>query len=135
MKNLLKKTFYIKQAYFYLSVNGVRDFYVESEINLADRDYGTLLTEQFYNPYGYNDLYDLFRSDILSVPEFFKYDFSLSVSKLVTSYPSWASILPATYNPEIAETCFAYCFIKLVLLKPMHTIRALQKNSQCCFRE
>lgn len=108
LKNLLKKTFYIKQAYFYLSVNGVRDFYVESEINLADRDYGTLLTEQFYNPYGYNDLYDLFRSDILSVPEFFKYDFSLSVSKLVTSYPSWASILPATYNPEIAETCFAY---------------------------
>jgi hypothetical protein len=114
IKDALKKTFYIKNGYFYLFVNGVRDFFVESEINLACRDYGTLITEQFYNPYGYTNLYDLFRSDIINVPEFFKYDFSLSASKLVTNYATWGSVLPLNYDPTVAETCYGYFPNRLV---------------------
>lgn len=108
LRNILKKTFYIKNGYFYLFVNGVRDFYCESEINLAYRDYGTLMSEQFYNPYGFSDLYELFRTDLISVPEFYKYDFSLSVSKLAASYVSWGSVLGPSYDPLVESTCFEY---------------------------
>ena len=106
--DILKKTFYIKDAYFYLFVNGVRDFYCESEINLAYRDYGTLNSEQFYNPYGYTNIYELFRTDLISVPEYFKYDFSLSVSKLAASYVSWGSVLGPSYDPLTPSSCFEY---------------------------
>ena len=114
LTNILKKTFYIKNGYFYLFVNGVRDFYCESEVNLADRDYGTQITEQFYNPYGYNDLYSLFRTDIIKVPEFFKYDYSLSVTKIATNNASWSSVLPRSYDPNIPSSCFEYYPNRLV---------------------
>ena len=114
LSNILKSTFYIKNGYFYLFVNGVRDFYCESEINLAYRDYGTLITEKFYDPYGYNNLYDLFRTDLISVPEFYKYDFSLSVSKLAASYISWGSVLSKSYNPDDDATCFEYYKKRLI---------------------
>ena len=42
----------VKWGFFYLSANGVRDFYVESEFNMAYRDYGESDTEKFYDPYG-----------------------------------------------------------------------------------
>lgn len=114
IKDMLKKTFYIKNGYFYLFVNGVRDFYCESEINLSSRDYGTLTTEQFYNPYGYNDLYELFKTDIIKVPEFFKYDYSLSASKALTGFVSWGSILPRGFDPEVAATCLQYYPARMV---------------------
>ena len=114
LQDLLKKTFYIKNGYFYLFVNGIRDFYCESEINLAYRDYGTLMSEQYYNPYGFTDVYQLFRTDLISVPEFFKYDFSLSVSKQAASYVSWGSILGPSYDPTIPSTCFEYYESRMV---------------------
>lgn len=114
LKDLLKKTFYIKHAYFYLFVNGVKDFYCESEINLACRDYGAQLTDQFYDPYGYNNLYNLFRTDLISVPEFFKYDFSLSASKAVTNYASWGAMTYRGYDPLIPSSCFEYYPDRLV---------------------
>lgn len=114
LKDMLKKTFYIKNGYFYLFVNGVKDFYCESEINLADRDYGALPSEQFYNPYGNTNLYELFRTDIIKVPEFFKYDYSLSVSKSAINNTSWASVLPRSYDPDIPMSCFEYYPNRLV---------------------
>jgi len=114
LQNLLKKTFYIKNGYFYLFINGVRDFYCESEINLSCRDYGAQIPEQFYNPYGYNDLYSLFRTDIIKVPEYFKYDYSLSASKVAASYISWGKMLSREFNPDVAETCLQYYPTRMV---------------------
>ena len=113
-KNILNSKFYINNAYFYLFVNGVRDFYCESEINLADRDYGAQPYEQYYNPYGFTNLSALFRSDIIRVPEFYKYDFSMSVSSTVTSFASWGKMLPNGYDPAISETCFSYYPTRLI---------------------
>ena len=112
--NILNSKFYIKDAYFYLFVNGVRDFYCESEVNLADRDYGTQGYEQFYNPTGFTNLSELFRSDIIKVPEFFKYDFSMSVARTVTSFASWGKMLPIGYDPAISESCFSYYPTRMV---------------------
>jgi hypothetical protein len=114
LQDILKKTFYIKNGYFYLFVNGVRDFYCESEINLSCRDYGAQIPEQFYNPYGYNDLYSLFRTDIIKVPEYYKYDYSLSASKVAASYVSWGRMLSREFNPDVAETCLQYYPTRMV---------------------
>jgi hypothetical protein len=112
--NILNSKFYIRDAYFYLFVNGVRDFYCESEINLADRDYGTQTYEQFYNPYGFTNLSELFRSDLIKTPEFYKYDFSMSVARSVTSFASWGKMLPIGYDPAISESCFSYYPTRMV---------------------
>jgi len=107
LKNLLKFNFYVKNGYFYLFNNGVKDFYCESEVNLACRDYGEQISEQFYNPYGYANLYNLFRTDLITVPEFFKYDFSMSAGRLLSTYISWGSVLPRAYDPD-NQACFEY---------------------------
>jgi len=104
----LKGAVGIYDAYFYLFANGVRDIFVESEINLAQRDYGEMMNEQFYDPYRNTDLASLFRSDIIKSGNYFKYDFSLSASKLYSNNISWANILPRDYDPKIAETCYSY---------------------------
>jgi len=78
--------FVLKRAFFYLFNNGVRDFFVESEINLAFRDYGELLHEKHFEPEGYSDYNEMFRSDIITMGNYYKYDFSLSVSKLYNNF-------------------------------------------------
>lgn len=99
-----------KNAWFYLSYNGVRDFYTESELNMAFRDYGEDVTQKFYDVYGnsFNDINVIFRSDYITKPTFYKYDLSLSVSRLFTNVASWGKILPADYNPKLYSSCFEY---------------------------
>jgi len=99
-----------KNAWFYLSYNGVRDFYTESELNMAFRDYGEDVTQKFYDPYGFsfNDINVMFRSDIITKPTFYKYDLSLSVSRLFTNVSSWGKVLPKDYDPKLYSTCFEY---------------------------
>jgi hypothetical protein len=103
-----KISFIIKNAYFYLFNSGVRDFYVESEVNLAFRDYGERDSEKVYIPQGYTDLKAMFRSDIIKSNNYYKYDYSLSVSKLYQNFTSWGSLLPRYYDPEVAESCYSY---------------------------
>lgn len=100
--------FGIEDAYFYLFVNGVRDFFVESEVNLAQRDWGEQLSQQIYDPYRNTDLTSLFRSDIIKSGNYYKYDYSLSVSRLITTNTTWGSILPSSFDPKVAETCYSY---------------------------
>lgn len=103
-------TFALKNVWAYLFCNGVRDFFTESELNMAYRDYGEDDTQKFVDPYGssFNDLDTLFRSDLIKAPVYNKYDLSLSASKLYNNFASWGSILPRDYNPALYSTCFEY---------------------------
>lgn len=101
-------TFEVTNAWFYLFYNGVRDFFVESEINLAFRDYGDLDSQRHYDHTDYTNLPALFRSDIIKSGNYYRYDYSLSVSKLLSNYTGFSSILPRSYDPDIAETCYTY---------------------------
>lgn len=94
--------FSLRNCWFYLFCNGVRDFFVESEINLAFRDYGEDDSDKFYDPYGnvFTDLSYMFRSDLITRSIFYKYDLSLSVSKLFNNFASWSKFLPADYSPS-----------------------------------
>jgi hypothetical protein len=100
--------FYVDQGNFYLFCNGVRDFYVESTINVGYRDYGDSIETMFYNPYGFTDVNQMFRSDIIKTPEFYKYDYSLSANRFWNQWLTWSKCLRPDYSPSLAYTCFAY---------------------------
>ena len=107
-----------KRGWFYLFNSGVRDFFVESEINTAFRDYGEIDAQKFYDPYQGGDTKTLFRVDIIKAGNYYKYDDALSVTKMFTNYVSWASSQPSSYDPYIAETCFVYEPTKLIYSLP-----------------
>lgn len=100
--------FHVKRGYFYLFNSGVRDFFVESEINLGYRDWEVDPARRHYDPYRFVDLDAMFRSDIIKSGNFYKYDYNLSVSKLFNSHITWGNILGLDYDPAVAETCYVY---------------------------
>lgn len=99
---------YVKTAYFYLFNSGVRDFFVESEVNVALRDWEDEFGKRHYDPYEYTDYSTMFRSDLIKNGNFYKYDYSLSISKLPGSSTSWGTLFSRFYDPEDAITCFQY---------------------------
>jgi hypothetical protein len=102
--------FSVSGKWMYLFNNGVKDFFVESELNMAFRDYGENDWEKFYDVYGntFNDVSTMFRSDLITRPVFYKYDLSLSTAKLYNNFISWGLLLPADYDPVLYETCYEY---------------------------
>jgi hypothetical protein len=100
----------VNRGYFYLFCNSVRDFFVESELNIAFRDFGEEDYEKYYDPYGeyFTDLDTMFRSDLIKKRTYYKYDLSLSSSKLYYNFGTWGTILPADYDPETYNDNFTY---------------------------
>ena len=115
-------SFIVTSAWFYLFYNGIRDFFVESEVNLAFRDYGDITSERHYDSTNYTDYNAMFRSDIIKSGNYYKYDYSLSVSKLINQYTSFSAILPRNYDPEVSETCYTYL--------PTTALYSLQQQSE-----
>ena len=105
---------YLESGYFYLFNSGVRDFFCEAEVNLAYRDYEiTDVTKRFYDPYGFASIKgetSMFKSEpnIITSGNYYKYDYSLSKSKLLNSHISWGETLPRDYDPYVAATCYVY---------------------------
>jgi hypothetical protein len=100
--------FNVMKGYFYLFQCGVRDFFVESEINVDLRDWGNEPFERFYDPYKYTDLKQLFHPNIIKYDNYYKYDFSLSVSRIYNNFISWGQMHPRYYDPNVAELCYQY---------------------------
>jgi hypothetical protein len=99
----------VQPGNFYLFCNGVRDFFVESEVNVGYRDWDEEISKRFYDPYGFTDLQGMFRSDIIKFSSgFYKYDYSLSVSRMYNQFISWGQVLSRSFNPQVAATCYAY---------------------------
>ncbi len=112
-----------KNSWFYLFYNGVRDYFTESELNMAFRDYGEEVTQKFYDVYGnsFNDISAMFRSDLIKEPIFYKYDLSLSTSKLFNNLANWGQLLPRDYDPALYASCFEYF--------PKRSVYSLQQKS------
>lgn len=107
-----------KNAWFYLFQSGVRDFFVESEINVDLRDWGTQPSEWHYDPYRRTDLQQLFATDIIKSGNYFKYDLSLSVSRIFNNFISWGNMQPRYYDPYVAETCYTFYKNRIVYSLP-----------------
>ena len=112
--------FGIKNAFFYLFQSGVRDFFVETELNISYRDWGNEDEQRFYDPYRYTDLEAMFKPSIIKAGNFFKYDMSLGISKTYHDLISWGNIQPASYNPYVAENCFTYYPNRLIYSLPQN---------------
>lgn len=100
----------LRNCFAYLFYNGIRDFYTESELNMAFRDYGEEDFQKFYDVYGnsFNDEQTMFRSDLITKAIYNKYDLSLSTSKLFNNFATWGQLLPRDYDPLLYSTCFEY---------------------------
>jgi hypothetical protein len=110
--------FFVSKGYFYLFNSGVRDFFVESEINLAYRDWEDILEKRHYDPYRFTDYGTLFRADRIKEGNYYKYDYSLSVSKLFNNSISWGTLFPRDYDPTAAEKCYTYSPNKVIYSLP-----------------
>jgi len=108
-----------KNKYMYLFNSGVRDFYVESEVNCAHRDWNEEKAKRFYDPYEYTDLNLLFDTDIIAAGNFHKYDYSLSIARLYQEFTSFGTVQGSDYNPEIAKTCYTYYPKRLLYSLPV----------------
>jgi hypothetical protein len=109
---------YLEGGNFYLFNSGVRDFFVESEINLGYRDWEDDVTKRHYDPENFTDLTTMFRSDLIESGNYYKYDYSLSVSKLLNNQISWGQLLPRDYTVEDYSQCYKYLPNKVIYSLP-----------------
>jgi len=114
--NLSNYRFSRRFAYFYLFQSGVRDFYVESEINIAQRDWGELDEQKHYEVL--SDLTELFNTNIIKSGNYFKINPSLSISRLYSSIISWGNVQDRFYNPEVAALCYQYLPNRIIYSLP-----------------
>jgi hypothetical protein len=106
--NRRKGLFMIKDGYFYTHVNGVNDFFVETPMNIALRDWEDQEGKRHYDWLEFTDVNELFHANIQAHGNFYKYDQSLQIEKIVTHRISHGSIQPRYYDPHVAETCFTH---------------------------
>lgn len=110
--------FGVKKAFMYLFSCGVRDFFVESEINTDLRDWGEDLGQRHYDPYRFTDLKALFNTSVIKTGNYFKYDISLSIARIFNEHISWGSIQSRDYDPLVAQTCYSYYPNRLIYSLP-----------------
>ena len=118
----------VKNSYAYLFYNGVRDFFVESEMNLAYRDYGEEDWQKYHDTHydnHFSSLDIMFRSDLITKSIYHKYDNSLSASKIYSGHISWGTLLPREYNPAISSTSFEYLPRRVV-----YSLRQIEKHKK-----
>jgi len=96
----------MRYGYMYTHSNGILDFFVESEVNLANRDWEDTKAKRIYDIYEYNDLTELFHAQIEGIDNFYKYDESLSPSRFPSQLSSWGQMQPRYYDPYVAENCY-----------------------------
>ena len=114
--------FAMRYAYMYSHSNGILDFFVESEINLAQRDWEDTKAKRIYDIYEYNDLVDLFHAAIQKIDNFYKYDESLSPARFPSQLGSWGEMQGRFYDPYVAENCY--------VARPKRLIYSLQAQEE-----
>ena len=121
--------FSMRYGYMYTHCNGILDFFTESEINLALRDWEDTPEGRYYDPYRYAETAELFHAEIQKRDNNYTYDYSLSASRFATNLTNTGSIQPRDYNPEIAETCFTNYPKRLI-----YSLRAQEESKKDFWR-
>jgi hypothetical protein len=112
--------FRVNDSYFYLANSAVRDFFVESEVLVDFRISGDYEFEKHYDPYRYTDLVSMFDTNptIISRGNIWRYDYSLSITKLFNQYFSSGNLQNRYYNPKVAKLCYTYYPDKIIYSLP-----------------
>ncbi len=103
-----RSIFHIKNGYMYTHCNGINEFYVESTINTALRDWEDVDKKRHYDQLEFTDVEALFDADIVRDDNFYKYDSSLSKGRFNTQLISYGFIQPRDYDPLVAEKCYVH---------------------------
>lgn len=111
--------FLLKNVFFYLFQSGVRDFFVESEINIDYRDWEDSDDKKHWPIL--SDLTRMFSMDLIKADNYYKFDRSLAVSFLAQSKIGWAVLRDKNYNPLKAETVFTKRNKRLLYSLPQET--------------
>jgi hypothetical protein len=119
----------LKNAYMYLFNSGVRNFFVESELNVDCRDYEDEDAKKHY-PIESN-LSNLFNMRTIKADNFYKLDRSLCESFLPHSKTSWSTLLDTKYDPALSETCYTTRENRLIYSLPQETLN--KKNNWSVF--
>ena len=100
--------FTIKGAAMYTHSSGINEFFVESELNIALRDWEDQRGKRHYDFQEFTDLTELFHADIIKDGNFYKYDHSLSKSNFFTQSLSFGFIQDRSYDPVVAFGCLTH---------------------------
>jgi hypothetical protein len=95
-----------KNAFMYLFHSSVRDFFVESDLNIDMRDWEDDNEKKHWA--ALQDLRAMFHPKNIRANNYYRLDRSLSVATLPFSKVSWGSLQDREYNPQKAETCYTY---------------------------
>jgi len=120
--------FVVTEHYMYTHNNGVQDFFVESEINTAYRDYADSITTRHYDYLDYTDINTMFDAKIQDVDNYYKYDKSLSQKRFWNT--TFGEIQPRWYDPTISETCLTYFPKRLIYSLPTGGVTQKQLKQQ-----
>lgn len=107
--------FGIKDAFMYLFSSGVRDFFVESEVNVGLRDWGDNDDQKHYPILDYTQIFNM---DIIRAGNYYKYDYSLSASRIYNNFFSWGNVQERNYDPLVASACYTYDPNKIIYSLP-----------------
>jgi hypothetical protein len=105
----------VKNAYFYLFNSGVRDFFVESEVNVDLRDWGNLDSERHFPQL---DTKTIFDTSIIKSGNYYKYDNALSIVNTLPNKISWGNVQARSYDPYISETCYTFTPTRVIYSLP-----------------
>ena len=108
--------FVVTDHYMYVHNNGVQDFFVESEINTAYRDYSDSIITRHYDYTDYTDIVTMFDALVQDVDNYYKYDKSLSQKRFWNT--SFGEIQPRWYDPSVAENCLTHFPKRLIYSLP-----------------
>ena len=112
-----KWAFSIRRGFMYLFSSGVRDFYVESDINVDQRDWGELDEQKHFEVL--SNLKTLFDTRIIKAGNYYKIDPSVSVSRLYYSVVSWGNLQDRDYDPQVASLCYKYLPNRVIYSLPV----------------
>jgi len=108
--------FTVKNAYMYLFHSSVRDFFVETELNIDHRDYLDNNAGKHWD--ALQNLQEMFDPSIIEAGNVYKLDRSLSINELPYTKVSWSLIQDKDYNPTLAETCYTDYPLRLLYSLP-----------------
>ena len=118
--SVLQSLLRVTERYFYTFQSGVRDFFVESEVNIDLRDWEEPISKRHYDPYRLTDERTLFDIPDIKSGNFFKYDQSLSISRLYNNFFSWGNVQDRDYDPFTAATCYVYYKKRVIYSLPQN---------------
>lgn len=118
--SLVASLFRVTDRYFYLFQSGIRDIYVESEINVGMRDWGDRPEQRFYDTGRFTDRRALFDPRIIKSGNYYKYDQSLSISRIFNNFFSWGNVQDRDYDPATAASCYTYYKKRVIYSLPQN---------------